>query len=82
MTSTALPSTRSRRRGHVLRGVGLAVASLVFLVYVLAPVAWLVSSSVQQESAITSVPPQWIPEDPTLDNFRAIFSAGSSERVT
>jgi multiple sugar transport system permease protein len=47
----------------------------VFLAYVLAPVAWLVSSSVQQESEITSRPPQWIPRQPTLENFRAIFAA-------
>jgi multiple sugar transport system permease protein len=57
------------------RNILLFAASAVFLVYVLAPVAWLVSSSVQQESEITSRPPQWIPRQPTLENFRAIFAA-------
>lgn len=82
MAASSANARRSRSVSHLLRGIGLAVASLVFLLYVLAPVAWLVSSSVQQESAITSVPPQWIPEDPTLENFRVIFSAGNSDRVT
>jgi len=40
---------------------------------VLAPVAWLVSSSFQTEAEIVSVPPHWIPEAPTLENFKAIF---------
>lgn len=67
------------RPARIWRGVGLAVASTMFLVYVLAPIAWLVSSSVQNESEITSVPPHWLPENPTLDNFRAIFSAGDED---
>jgi multiple sugar transport system permease protein len=57
------------------RRVLLFVASTVFLVYVLAPIAWLVSSSFQSESEITSVPPHWIPRQPTLENFAAIFTA-------
>jgi multiple sugar transport system permease protein len=57
------------------RGLALALASIVFLGYVLAPVAWLVSSSMQNEREIISKPPHWIPQPPTLDNFAAIFSA-------
>lgn len=59
----------------------LFVASLLFSLYVLAPIAWLVSSSVQTEAEITSVPPHWVPDAPTLDNFRAIFKA-PQEKVT
>ncbi len=61
------------------RRLGLLVASTVFLVYVLAPVAWLVSSSFQSESEITAKPPHWIPHQPTLENFRAIFVADQQE---
>lgn len=57
------------------RSILLFAASVLFLVYVLAPVAWLVSSSLQQESEITSRPPHWIPHQPTLENFEAIFQA-------
>lgn len=59
----------------------LFVGSLLFSLYVLAPIAWLVSSSVQSEAEITSVPPHWIPDKPTLENFSAIFKT-SSEVVT
>ncbi|TAK81783.1 MAG: carbohydrate ABC transporter permease [Betaproteobacteria bacterium] len=58
-----------------MKRIFLFCASTVFLVYVLAPVAWLVSSSVQQEAEITSRPPHWIPREPTLENFEAIFAA-------
>lgn len=60
---------------NVARNIFLFAASAVFLVYVLAPVAWLASSSVQQEAEITSRPPHWIPHQPTLENFEAIFAA-------
>ncbi|HZM33013.1 MAG TPA: carbohydrate ABC transporter permease [Burkholderiales bacterium] len=45
------------------------------MIYILAPVAWLLSSSFQGESEITSRPPHWIPHEPTLENFAAIFQA-------
>jgi len=68
-----------------MRGLGrnmlLFTASALFLIYVLAPVAWLVSSSVQQEAEITSRPPHWIPRQPTLENFEAIFQA-KEKKVT
>ena len=60
---------------HLARNVFLFAASALFLVYLLAPVAWLVSSSVQQDAEITSRPPHWIPHEPTLENFAAIFQA-------
>jgi multiple sugar transport system permease protein len=59
----------------------LFFASVLFSLYVLAPIAWLVSSSMQSEAEITSVPPHWIPEKPTLDNFAVIFKK-SEEVVT
>lgn len=59
----------------------LAIASVLFLAYTLAPMAWLLSSSFQSEHEIVSKPPHWIPHDPTLQNFAAIFSA-RTENVT
>ncbi|MFM1990736.1 MAG: hypothetical protein RJA99_3693 [Pseudomonadota bacterium] len=61
------------------RRLGLFAASVLFLAYVLAPVAWLVSSSFQSESEITAKPPHWIPHQPTLENFEAIFKADARE---
>ena len=53
------------RAKRLVRPVLLAFASLVFLVYVLSPIFWLVSSSFQSEAEITSEPPHWLPHEPT-----------------
>jgi multiple sugar transport system permease protein len=58
-----------------VRRIFLFFSSVIFLVYVLAPVAWLLSSSFQGEAEITSRPPHWVPHQPTLENFEAIFQA-------
>ena len=55
--------------------------SLIVAAYVLAPVYWLVASSFQSEREIVSVPPHWIPHEPTLMNYEAIF-AESEAKVT
>lgn len=60
-----------------VRRTVLFIGSLIFSLYVLAPIAWLVSSSFQSEAEITSVPPHWIPEEPTIENFAAIFKSSS-----
>ena len=42
----------------------------------LAPIAWLVSSSFQSEREIVSKPPHWIPHGADRStNFAAIFTA-------
>jgi multiple sugar transport system permease protein len=64
---------RLRRRWG--RRAALWAASAAFLVYVLAPVAWMLSSSFQSEREIVSRPPHWIAREPTLANFAAIFAA-------
>ncbi|MEO7402289.1 MAG: carbohydrate ABC transporter permease [Burkholderiales bacterium] len=55
--------------------------SLIVAAYVLAPVYWLAASSFQSEREIVSVPPHWIPHEPTLMNYQAIF-AESEAKVT
>ena len=80
MTISAASGVRHHRTrsdlSRVARGLFLAAASLVFLSYVLAPIAWLVSSSFQNEREIVYKPPHWIPDQPSLQNFTAIFLAG------
>lgn len=80
-TATATSSAQTPHRlsrpalVRVGRGLLLFSASMVFLAYVLFPVAWLVSSSLQTEREIVSKPPHWLPHQPTLQNFAAIFEA-------
>lgn len=53
--------------------------ALVVAGYVLAPVYWLAASSFQSEREIVSVPPHWIPHEPTLMNYAAIFRDGDTK---
>ena len=55
------------------RAMFIFVCSVLLLAYLLAPITWLVSSSFQTEAEIVSVPPHWIPEEPTTKNFEAIL---------
>ncbi len=55
------------------RALMLFALCALLVAYLLGPVYWLVASSFQSEREIASIPPHWIPEVPTLDNFRAIF---------
>jgi multiple sugar transport system permease protein len=74
-------------RGRAAKGAGfartgrailIAASSLLLLGYILAPMAWLVSSSIQSEREIVSKPPHWIPHEPTIGNFAAIFASRES----
>ena len=83
--STPAPGIDYRRRQRMAR-IGqklvIAISAIVLSIYVLAPVTWLVSSSFQTEAEIVSVPPHWIPDEPTMQNFDAIFGATEDEEVT
>jgi multiple sugar transport system permease protein len=59
-----------------MRRLAIALFSSLLLLYALGPFLWLLSSSFQSEAEIVSRPPHWIPQHPTLDNYRAIFGAG------
>ena len=82
-----LASDGSKRVRWKLRLSGWTRSTMIFLfsavlaVYILGPFVWLASSSFQNEREIISVPPHWVPEEPTLSNFKAIFLA-RSEGVT
>ena len=50
---------------YVVLGLGLVVVT--------SPFVWMALSSLKGEGEIRRVPPTWLPEAPTLDNFRELF---------
>ncbi|KOX06542.1 sugar ABC transporter permease [Streptomyces sp. NRRL B-1140] len=46
---------------------------LAYLVFLAFPFLWLVSTAFKPPRELGSLHPTWIPEDPTLDNFRQAF---------
>jgi multiple sugar transport system permease protein len=68
----------------------LCAAGGLVLVYVLTPFSWLVLTSFMPERDALSVPPQWIPESATMDNYltfvhptgtRAIVGSRAAEQT-
>ena len=62
-----------RGRDRVAKAVLYAILSVGLLV-VVGPFVWMALSSLKPEGEIRSVPPTWLPETWTLDNFRDLFS--------
>ncbi|WP_411081208.1 carbohydrate ABC transporter permease [Streptomyces sp. cmx-18-6] len=62
----SLPTSRAARTGQYL-------ALLAYLVFLAFPFLWLLSTAFKPARELGSLHPTWIPEQPTLDNFRQAF---------
>ena len=71
MSAVTAESRRPRRSARkTLHRVALNLAGLVVFVVMIFPVYWMVSTSFKQGDEILSFTPQFIPTNPTLQNFR------------
>jgi len=61
------------RRRHFFpwKSLCLYISAFAVVAYLLAPFSWLVLTSFMKESEAISVPPHWIPREPTLSNYRS-----------
>ncbi|KPL83946.1 hypothetical protein SE15_01685 [Thermanaerothrix daxensis] len=64
-----------RRRLSTLLMMGLMGLVLLFIY---APIVWLVLSSISTRAELLAVPPHWIPQHPTLKNYRDILVPGTA----
>ena len=64
------PPRRRRRRKRTLQRVGVNALGLLVFAVMTFPVYWMVSTSFKQGGEILSFTPQFIPTNPTLENFR------------
>jgi len=69
----AVTEIRTRPRDRAARIILYAILSAGLLV-VVGPFVWMALASVKPESEIRRVPPTWLPETWTLDNFRELFT--------
>ena len=73
------PPTQERHpppSGALLADTAVRVALLVFVIWTLAPVTWMIVSSLLNQVALTSVPPDLSPGQFTLDNYRGVLATG------
>ncbi len=67
----------------VIKGINRIVvyALLVLLVlFVLFPFAWIISTSIKPVTEVMTIPPRWIPDHPTLDNYKNVLFNSSIPR--
>ncbi|NWF29281.1 carbohydrate ABC transporter permease [Streptomyces sp. PKU-EA00015] len=64
-----MSALRAGRAGRA----GQYVALVCYLVFLAFPFLWLVSTAFKPARELGSLHPTWIPEQPTLDNFRQAF---------
>ncbi|HEU5328442.1 MAG: carbohydrate ABC transporter permease [Thermomicrobiales bacterium] len=71
--TTAAPRRRARRK--IGAGTVLAWVFIVLLIlFAVVPMAWMLSTSLKTQFAALRQPPQWIPSEPTLDQYKILFS--------
>ncbi len=61
---------------RLLRYVLIYGGALLVVVETLAPVYWMIVTSISDGKDLLSLNPAWIPEHPTLARYQAIFSSG------
>lgn len=74
-TSPAASSTRNafrfgKREWEIITKIIAYTVLLIGTLAMILPFLWMVSTAFKTESSIFVLPPQWIPDNPTLDNFR------------
>ncbi|HYJ12228.1 MAG TPA: carbohydrate ABC transporter permease [Thermomicrobiales bacterium] len=81
MSAKALyPKKRKSLRQRLTPENILGLAFMLFLLaYTLVPMAWMVSTSLKSELAALRQPPVWIPEEPTLNQYKLLLSPYSDE---
>jgi len=68
-------------RGRHQAGRWLVVAlTVIALVVIYGPVAWLLISSLSTRAELLSVPPHWIPQNITFENYYRVFTSAAGTR--
>jgi multiple sugar transport system permease protein len=83
-TTLERPATKSERRGNAAPGhgvtrnrllrVGLYVLLAVFGIVAAMPFIWMILSSFKTAAEIRQIPPTFLPQEATLDNYRTILT--------
>lgn len=72
-----MPRSRPRRFARALLVVGLALVAVAFL----APIVWMVSSSLTPNTRVFRYPPEWIPTPSTVENYVEVFTTTRTARI-
>ena len=71
---------RSKRLSDRTRMILAYVILTLFVVIAIGPAFYLISPAFRDSVSLFTYPPEWIPSEPTLDNYRFLFSSTSYVR--
>ncbi|NMC83981.1 MAG: hypothetical protein GYA58_01725, partial [Anaerolineaceae bacterium] len=73
--TTYIKTSHSKWAGfkRFVSGFFLTIAVLVILIFILAPVAWLVISSISTQKDLLQMPPTWLPWPPDFSRYRELL---------
>ena len=60
--------------------IWLTVLIVFIIIWTLAPIIWILISSISPRTELYSVPPHWIPHEPTLDAYDSVLISGEGFR--
>ncbi|MBI9044216.1 MAG: carbohydrate ABC transporter permease [Anaerolineaceae bacterium] len=67
------PINWNRRFKSILGNVVTYALVLILIAVILGPFIWMIISSISPARELAEVPPHWIPEEPTLSRYKALF---------
>ncbi|MEM2179133.1 MAG: carbohydrate ABC transporter permease [Candidatus Methanomethylicaceae archaeon] len=72
----------NKLKNKTLRRIFISILLWILAAFWYVPIFWMFSTSLKStQIAITEDPPRWIPEEPTLENYRIVFSPASGISV-
>jgi multiple sugar transport system permease protein len=74
--ATSVPDRRptARRRRRPWRSIVIHAVSIFYILWIVLPFGWVVLTSLMTEAESMSVPPHWIPDYITFDNYLAFLN--------
>jgi multiple sugar transport system permease protein len=67
-----------KKHRKFLRQLGLFLLTIPVLLFIFLPVLWLFSASLSNQVELFTVPPHWIPQHPTFQNYLDIIFPGQA----
>jgi trehalose/maltose transport system permease protein len=65
--------TKRRSVTHVLGQIGFWLLIVVIFIYLIFPFYWAINSALKTQAELIQTPATYLPQNPTLVNFRAVF---------
>ena len=72
---SAEPASRTYLKGQSITRVGIYILLTVSALLTLAPLLWMVSTSLRSSSESYQLPPEWLPTDFRIENYRSVFAS-------